>query len=133
MRSKTSATLLLLATFALGGISGSIAYYLYHVRPTAAQSQRNSRGGGPHNPVDELAAGLQLNMEQKQKLSVIIEQSGEKYRKLSRDFRPQYESIRLETRQAIREILTPEQRDRFENIIRQEQERRRPRGSHEGK
>jgi Spy/CpxP family protein refolding chaperone len=133
MRSKTSATLLLLATFALGGISGSIAYYLYQVRATAAQSQRSFRGSGPHNPVDELASGLQLNPEQKQKLTVIIEQSGEKYRKLSREFRPQYEGIRQETRQAIREILMPEQKERFEEIIRREQERRRPRAGRESK
>lgn len=132
MRSKTSATLLLIATFVLGGISGSIAYYLYHVRTSAAQTQRSYRGSGPHNPVDELAAGLKLDPGQKEKLAVIIRQSGEKYRQLSRDFRPQYESIRQETQQAIREILTPEQRDRFENIIRQEQDRRRSRGPHEG-
>lgn len=123
MKSRTSASLLLLTTFGLGGIAGAISHYLY-VKQTAPAEQRRSYRPPSRDPLDELAQGLKLDAGQKEKLRVIFRQSREKYRELWQQNRPKEEAIRAETREAIRAILSEEQKVRFEEIIRSEDRHR---------
>jgi len=116
MKSRTSATLLLMLTFLLGAVAGSVGYYLLATHMMIPGPRSASRSS-PHDIAEELAAGLSLNAEQKEKLKGIIHQSRERYRALSVQFRPQYESLRNDTRQQIRQILTEEQKARFEKIV----------------
>ncbi len=122
MKSKTSATLLIVLIFVLGVAAGSLGTYLVqnHVMAGGPQSVGHS---GPHDVVEELAQGLSLNADQKEKLKVIIHQSRERYRALSQQVRPQFDTIRNETRQEIRQILTDDQKARFEKIVQEIDER----------
>ena len=123
MKSKTSASLLLLATFGLGGIAGAISHFLY-VRQTTPVEQRRSYRQPSRDPLDELAKGLDLDAGQKEKLRIVFRQSREKYRELWQQNRPREEAIRTETREAVRSILSEEQKARFEKILQSEERHR---------
>ncbi len=116
MKSKTSATLLIVLTFLLGAVAGSVGFYLVETHVVAAGPRAVKRSGS-HDVAEELARGLDLDAAQKEKLKIIFKQSRERYRALSIQFRPQYDSLRNETRQEIRQILTEEQKARFEKIV----------------
>ncbi len=132
MRSKTSAMLLLLSMFALGAVTGVLGDRLYQMQTEAPATQRADRARS-HDPVEEMARGLGLDADQKEKLKAIIGESRGRYHALSQEFRPRYESIRMETRDAIREILTDPQKERFEAFIREEDSRSSWRGSRDRK
>ena len=118
MKSKTSATLMLILTFLLGIVAGSVGYYLLAAH-MMIPGPRSANRSSPHDIAAELATGLHLKAEQTEKLKDIIHQSRERYRALSVQFRPQYEALRSETRQQIRQILTEEQKARFEQIVKE--------------
>jgi Spy/CpxP family protein refolding chaperone len=122
MRSKTSATLMLVLTFGLGVVAGAVSNHLYETRFKPAGPRPGARSAPP-DIAEELGQGLNLNADQKNKLKEIIQQSRERYRTMSQQFRPQYDAVRDETRQQIRQILTEEQKARFEKIINEMDER----------
>jgi Spy/CpxP family protein refolding chaperone len=64
-----------------------------------------------------MAQSLNLDGQQKEQLTVIIQQSREHYGVLSKQFRPQYEKIREDTNAAIRKILHPDQLQQFEDTL----------------
>ena len=76
-----------------------------------------------------LAQNLSLDEKQKEILKGIVDQSRDRYRVLSAQFRPQYETIRNETRQQIRQILREDQRARFEDFLRDTEKRHKERDS----
>ena len=116
MKSKTTAALLLISIFLLGGVAGGMSHYIYrnHLR---SNPQQRPRIPGAHDIAEEMAQGLNLDAKQKEQLRAIIQLSTERYRTLSRQFRPQYEKIRMEANDAIRAILRPEQREIFEETL----------------
>lgn len=126
MRSRTSATLLLLGTFILGGISGAIAYHLYRSRTASESLQRPPRPPGRRDVVEDLAKGLDLDEGQKEKLRGIFAEARAKYQALERQIRPQFQAIHADTDEAIRSMLTDEQKKRFDEIVRRDQSRRKP-------
>jgi hypothetical protein len=105
MKSKTSAALILLATFALGATAGGIGYRLAQRRVAAVEDRHPNPRNAPGHLVNEMAVGLNMDAAQKAKLEEIVGRSRERYRSLSEQFRPQYDAIRNETRQEIRQIL----------------------------
>ena len=122
MKSKTSAALLIVLIFLLGAVAGAVGTYIVQTHVMAG-GPRSINRSGPHDVAEELAQGLSLNSDQKEKLKTIIHQSRERYRALSLQVRPQYDTIRNETRQEIRQILTEEQKARFEKIVQDIDER----------
>ncbi len=116
MKSKTSAALLLVVIFMLGGIAGGVSDYLYENHLVSAPPPR-SRVPNSHDIVEEMAQHLMLDAQQKEQLKAIVQQSRDRYRVLSRQFQPQYEKIRGETNEAIRGILRPDQRRQFEATL----------------
>ncbi len=126
MRSKTSATLMLVLTFVLGGVAGAISEHLYETRIRNAPGRPQGRLG-PRDIVEDMAKDLKLSPDQKDKLKGIVNQSRERYRALSVQFRPQYDTIRNETNQQIRQILTEDQKTRFDAIVKDVDERHKAR------
>ena len=117
MKSKTSAALILLATFALGATAGGIGYRLAQRRVAAVEDRHPNPRNAPGHLVNEMAVGLNMDAAQKAKLEEIVGRSRERYRSLSEQFRPQYDAIRNETRQEIRQILRDDQKQHFEELI----------------
>jgi len=124
MKSKTSAALLLVLIFFLGGVAGGVGHYLYSSHVSAAQNQPGRRYS-PGEIAQEMAQALQLDEKQKEDLQVIFKQSRERYRALSTQFHTQYETIRGETREQIRQILREDQKPRFETFLKNMEKRRR--------
>ena len=116
MRSKTSATLLLVLTFMMGGIAGAASFYLYQ-NQVAARNAKSSSQPSSQGITGVLANYLDLDTQQKEELKIIIGRSRDRYKVLSQQFRPQYEMIRNETRQQIRHILHPDQQAKFEKFL----------------
>ena len=114
MKSRTSVALLWVLVFILGGITGAVTHYLLKDRVAAAVPgiQRP-----PRDVVEGLARDLDLDVEQKRIIKTIIGQSAERYRVLAQQFRPQYEAIRSETDQRIKETLRGDQKERFERFL----------------
>ncbi len=128
MRSRTSAALLLILTFLMGGIAGAVSHHIYqnHIatRSTKSPSQPSSQG-----ITGVMASYLDLDAQQREELKTIISRSRDRYRALSQQFRPQYEMIRNETRQQIRHMLRPDQRPRFEEFLQDMDKRHKERDS----
>ena len=116
MRSKTSASILLIGVFILGGITGAVSYSLYRGRVEASAPRGGSRWSS-NDIAKKLAQDLNLNAEQQEKLKAIIDQGRERFGALRQQFRPQYEVIRRETDDRIRQILREDQKAKFEKII----------------
>lgn len=132
MKSRTGAGILLLGVFVLGAVTGAVSHFLYKSHVEAASSKAHPKWSS-HSIVDDLVKGLALDAQQKEKLQVIISQSRDRYRALSVQFRPQYDVIRNETQQEIRQILREDQKAQFKKIISEWDSRRKSRGSRQPK
>jgi Spy/CpxP family protein refolding chaperone len=78
--------------------------------------------------VDRFTKELNLTPQQHDQLARILDETGQQYQALHEQVRQQYNAIRQSGRQRIREILTPEQRTRFEEIVKKLDEERRKDG-----
>lgn len=116
LRSRTSAALILTLTFGMGCITGGVSYYLYQNR-VALGDTRTGTQSSSRDTTAILGKYLSLDTAQKEELKIIIAKSKDRYRALSQQFSPQYDVVRNETRQQIRNILRPEQMDKFEEFL----------------
>jgi uncharacterized membrane protein len=127
MKSKTSAAMVLVCVFLMGGIAGAVTFYLLRNHVIAA----GPRGGpppGPRDIVEQMAKDLKLEGDQKDRLRAILTQGRERLKALSQQYDPQYQAIRDETRRSIRLILHDDQKAQFEKIVREIDQRHKTRG-----
>ena len=98
-RRGPAATLLVLGTFVLGMIAGAA---LLHIAMLSIHGPF-ARRGPERPPIEHIRHDLDLTPEQAEKIRVLLDET--------------HERIRAEadaTRDKIRELLTPEQRERFD-------------------
>ncbi len=126
MKTKTSATLILVLTFLLGSIAGALAYHLYRGQTSEAARRVGARPGA-RDIVRDMSKDLDLDAAQQEQLKRIMEQSRGRYRALSEKVRPQFDVIRNETRREIRQILRDDQKVRFEQRLKEADQRHRNR------
>jgi len=92
------------------------------VEPGAASGEetKKGKGGGGQATLERLTKELKLSEEQRAKLETILNDTRDRIRALSiedkGERRKQVERLRTESRGRIAEILTPEQRKRYEEI-----------------
>jgi len=129
MNRKAGAVLVLVATFILGGLAGGVLHFIYRnqVPPIPAAQGQSARP--PGDLVQDMAAALGLDDGQKRELKRIFEQSRERYRTLSLQFRPQYDALRKETDDQIRRILRKDQVALYDRLLKEGRERHKPQGS----
>jgi hypothetical protein len=115
MKSKLKIALLGCLIFILGGITGIVCHCLYldHIKVVAENTERSN----PQEIIDSMAVELDLDPQRKEMLEAIFEESRLRYRELNKQFRPQYDTIRNETDDKIREILSDDQKERFEELL----------------
>jgi len=114
MKSKLGVILLGILVFLLGGIAGAVSRYLYCERVKASVPKTIPR---VEDVVERMAGILKLDAQQKIEIKVIIGESRNRYRELSRQFRPQYEKIVQESDNRIRALLRDNQKPLFEEFI----------------
>ena len=125
-QSSRKAVLLVLLLFVLGIALGSVGTYLVTTRVQAARPVATL----VHNPAHTMAMytrDLNLDADQQTQIQAILNDMRAGYAALHEKLDPEYESVRQQGRDRIRQILTPEQRPKFEDLLRQIDEDRRKR------
>jgi Spy/CpxP family protein refolding chaperone len=123
------AVLLVMTLFVLGIALGSVGTYLVTARALAARPQIIP----PRNPNPSHMAmftrDLNLTPDQQGQIQAILNDTRAHYAALHEKLDPEYEQVRQQGRDHIRQLLTPEQRPKFEDLLRQMDEERRQRAS----
>jgi len=125
------AVLLVSVLFVLGIALGSVGTYLVTARALAARPQATLA----HNPGHTMAMytrDLNLSADQQSQIHAILSDTRAHYAALHEKLDPEYEQVRKQGRDQIRQLLTPEQRPKFEDLLRQMDEDRRQRTASEG-
>jgi Spy/CpxP family protein refolding chaperone len=125
------AVLLVFVLFALGIALGSLGTYVVTTRVLAARPQATVA----HTPGHTMAMftrDLNLNTDQQSQIQAILNDTRAHYAALHEKLDPEYEQVRQQGRERIRQILTPEQRPKFEELLRQMDEERLKRQAAEG-
>jgi Spy/CpxP family protein refolding chaperone len=105
--SRGTASALLIVTFIVGALSGA-GYQAYADRaPTTTPTY-----------LDRLTTQLRLNETQQQRVKAILEQYSAPMDSLWAEIRPKYEPLRQAMRADIRQVLTDEQRTKYEEMLR---------------
>jgi Spy/CpxP family protein refolding chaperone len=78
--------------------------------------------------IQQLTRELDLNSQQQQQLSSIIDDTRAQWRALYSPLDAQHEAIRQQSRDKIRAILTPEQHAKFETFMQHVDAERKKRG-----
>ena len=120
------AVLLVFVLFVLGIALGSVGTYVVTTRVQAARPHASLA----HNLAGTVAMftqGLSLSPDQQKQVEAIFNEMRGHYEALHQKLDPEYEQVRQQGRERIREILTPEQRPNFEDLLRQIDEDRRRR------
>jgi hypothetical protein len=114
MKSKLGVILLGILVFLLGGIAGAVSRYIYceHMKTSVPKTIPRVE-----DVVERMARILNLDAQQKTDVKIIIGESRNRYRELSRQFRPQYQKIVQESDNRIRALLRDDQKPLFEEFI----------------
>jgi len=137
MKSKLGIILLWILIFLLGGVAGAIGQYLYQKHLQASMPAVLPK---PMDPIDGLARALKMDAKQKTELTGIIGEFRKKWYELNQEFKPQwdainkqyrpqfeevnkqyhprFEAIRNASDEKIKKILRPDQRTKFEEMLR---------------
>ena len=79
--------------------------------------------------MDKLSGELVLTAEQKGNLEKVLEEGRRRMVDLGRSMKPRYQEIKLETRTRIRELLSPDQSARFDELMKEHDARRQKRAN----
>lgn len=118
MKSKLNVVLLGILIFVLGGIAGAVIHSLYQEYLKAAFFKSTQQ---PPDIIGGMARELGLDAGQTDSLRNIFDESRKRYIDLAKQFWPQYETIRNETDQQIKNILRDDQKKRFEDFLKKVQ------------
>lgn len=113
--------------FVLGLALGSLGGYYVSRRSFAAGPPRTDAEKRAHR-VEQLTDELGLTAAQRQHLDQILTAAQAEYKAIHDRSQPQIEAARQKTRNAIREILTPDQKPKFEEFLKRLDEERRRAG-----
>jgi hypothetical protein len=123
-RGNRKAVLLVFLVFALGIALGSVGTYMVTTRVLAAHGQES------HTPAERMAMytrDLNLTPDQQKQIAVILSDTRARYAEIHSQADPEYEQARQRGRDRIRQLLTPEQGPKFEELLAKMDEDRRRR------
>lgn len=119
-RNKWQVRLAALAIFVLGFVAGALALDAY--RGWARQQRRAERGPDRFERTFER---LQLEEGQKTQVRQILADAREQMRAAQREQEPRFAEIRRQSDERLRQVLTPEQWERFQQMKEEMRGRRR--------
>ncbi len=108
------------ATIILGAVLGGVGVYYY-----LWDTGRLVHPGGFHKEaaIKNLRKVLNLTDAQAEQLSHIFDESAQENHDLHKQVDPQFQAIHMETRAKVREILNPEQQQKFDAYLKAIDER----------
>ncbi|HEY6328175.1 MAG TPA: hypothetical protein VI756_02480 [Blastocatellia bacterium] len=112
-----------LAVFAIGSVAGALLDGVYRTHATFGRAAMtvttpSIKDGEAYLRV--LDGELHLTASQAQDLREILNETRQQYTSLCGELKPRYNSVRDLARQRIRALLTPEQQNRFDTFVTQE-------------
>jgi Spy/CpxP family protein refolding chaperone len=115
---KSIAFVAVLGLFLLGVVIGGLAMHLYQANRLAPPPDR-PMGSGMHGPLfqERLHRHLELTEEQRREVAEIMQQAQEEGRRMHEEMLPRVHELIESAQEEMREILTPEQRERFDEIL----------------
>jgi uncharacterized membrane protein len=119
MKSKLGMVSLWVLVFLLGGVAGAISQYIYSKH---LQKPMEGMPPKPMDPVEGMSRALKLDGKQKESVRTILNQTGQKFFELNKEFKPQYEAINKQYRPQF-EKINKRYRERFEAIRNQSDEK----------
>jgi hypothetical protein len=119
-KARREAALLVAAVFLLGATLGAIGNHLWGARVLGMKADKPAR---IHGMVD-LAREVQLTSEQQKDIAAISEDVRARWKAIYAPHDVEREGLRLQGRQKIRAILTPEQQPKFDAFIQRLDEQR---------
>lgn len=118
------AVLLVFLVFVLGIALGAVGTYLVTTRVLAARPLPD------HSAASRMAMftrDLNLDPDQQRQIQQILTETRARYAEIHSQADPEYEAVRHQGRERIRQVLRLEQRPKFEELLRQMDEDRRRR------
>lgn len=122
---KRSAAFLLVAMALLGlivGVGGTLVAAHEGVGRLHYHAERPPRG--PNEYLDRITRDLELTAAQRDSISGILERQRGDIDAIWREVRPRFDSLRTNVRAEMRVLLNPDQQARFDEISRQNDQRR---------
>jgi Spy/CpxP family protein refolding chaperone len=116
-RTRLKIWLVLVAVFVLGCVTGVALTGLYRSR---ASSGTDSRERAMHERFERMRTELSLTDQQTTAVRTILDETRNEYRALRTELRPRFEEPRLKARSRIRALLTPEQQQKFDAMVAQQ-------------
>lgn len=114
---KLQVWLLIIVVFVLGGITGGSLDRVYLTNRGADRNGPPNRGRrGMEGVIEKWKGELKLNDEQVAKIRTIFEDSRKEFPQSRVAECPGFKESRARTRSRVRELLTPEQQKRFDEM-----------------
>lgn len=122
-KSKWQVRTAVIVIFVIGFVAGALAMNIY---------RGNQRPAGPSrmwSRYDQMLDGLNLTPEQKDEVGSIFEDARARLMELRRESEPRFREVRKQTDDRLQSVLTPEQWDQFQQMVREMRDKgRRGRG-----
>lgn len=110
---------MLIALYVLGIATGALGFTLYRTY-AVPESPAGSRGRFDRERyVGRLTQALQLQEGQRRQLDQILDDARGEFGKLRQTIDPQVQAIKERTRVRIRQMLAPDQQQRFEAFVKE--------------
>jgi Spy/CpxP family protein refolding chaperone len=107
----------LLVVFVLGSVTGAALTGLYRSR---AGGGAEARERAMHERFEKMRTELSLTDQQTTSVRTILDETRNEYRALRTELRPRFEEPRMKARTRIRALLTPEQQQKFDAMMAQQ-------------
>ena len=109
--------LVLLVVFLLGSVTGAALTGLYRSR---AGGGAEARERAMHERFEKMRTELNLTDQQTTSVRAILDETRNEYRAVRKELRPRFEEPRMKARARIRALLTPEQQQKFDAMVAQQ-------------
>src|SRR5260370_25005727 len=117
-RTRLKVWLVLLGVFVLGSVTGAALTGLYRSRASADRPEAHERA--MHERFEKMRTELNLTDQQTTAVRTILDETRNEYRALRAELKPRFDEPRQKARTRIRALLTPEQQQKFDAMIAQQ-------------
>jgi len=117
-RTRLKIWLVLVAVFVLGCATGVALTGLYRSRASGDKPETRERA--MNERFERMRSELKLTDQQTTSVRTILDETRNEYRALRTELRPRFEEPRLKARSRIRALLTPEQQQKFDAMVAQQ-------------
>lgn len=111
--------LVLLVVFVLGCVTGAALTGLYRSRAGVDRPEA-ARETAMHERFEKMRTELNLTDQQTTSIRTILDETRNEYKTLRTELRPRFDEPRLKARTRIRALLTPEQQQKFDAMVAQQ-------------